>query len=51
MLAVKDVANWDGGSEDRNTSSTKENIAVSAVALDVEYTRARQPFGELKEGA
>ena len=50
-LAVKDVANWDGGSEDRNTSSTKENIAVSAVALDVEYTRARQPFGELKEGA
>ena len=37
--------------EERNTRHTKENIAVSVVALDVECTRAHQPFGGRKEGA
>ena len=51
MLAAENVARKEQNMEERNTIHTKENIAVSVVALDVEYTRARQPFGELKEGA
>ena len=50
-LSAEHVAKRERGSEDRNTRRTKENIAVSVVALDVEYTRARQPFGGPKEGA
>ena len=51
MLAAEHVARRERNSEDRNTRHTKDNIAVSVVALDVEYTRARQPFGGPKEGA
>ena len=51
MLAAENVARKERNTEDRNTRHTKENIAVSVVALDVEYTRARQPFGGPKEGA
>ena len=51
MLAAEHVARRERDLEDRNTGHTKENIAVSVAALDVEYTRGRQPFGEPKEDA
>ena len=50
-LSAEHVAERERGSEDRNTRRTKENIAASVVALDVKYTRARQPFGGPKEDA